>query len=142
MSLQTRLSALITAIGADVKNLTNTMPSQPAQFSMDGICYAKNGTLRFPVLGGTYTISAVTATVGTSPAGAALVVDVRKNGTTIYTGGVNRPSIAAGSNSANGGAPSTSSVTTGDYLTVDVVSVGSTTPGSDLVVNILLTRTS
>ena len=41
----------------------------------------------------------------TPPAGAALVVDVNKNGTTIYTNQANRPSIAAGANSAGNNPP-------------------------------------
>ena len=65
--------------------------------------------------------------VGTAPVGSSLNVRVNKNGTSIHT-----LSVSAGqSNSAN-------TITTpieineGDYLTVDVTAVGSTTAGSDL----------
>lgn len=118
------------------------IPALPAVFSLDGISYVKTGLLRFPVVGGTYTIEAVTATVATAPTGASLIVDVRKNGTTIYSGGTGRPAIAVSTNSANGGTPSTTSVTSGDYLTVDVAQVGSTVAGADLVVIVHLRRTA
>ena len=100
------------------------------------------GTLRFPVGSGTWAITSVRATLGTAPTGSAAIVDVNKNGTTIYGTPANRPTVADGANAATGGAPATTSVTAGDYLSVDVDQVGSTTPGADLVVAIRLTRTA
>lgn len=68
---------------------------------------------------GSYVVESVRAAVGTVPT-TALVVDVNKNGTTIYTTQGNRPSIAIGANSATGGTPDVLSFAAGDYLTVDV----------------------
>ena len=81
------------------------------------------------------TITAVLASVGVPPQGASVVVDVLKNGTSIFTNTLNRPTIAAGQNS-DAGVPDVTSVTAGDYVTVNVVSVGTSTTGSDLVVQI------
>jgi hypothetical protein len=100
------------------------------------------GTLRFPVGSGTWAITSVRVTAGTAPTGSAAIVDVHKNGTTIYGTPANRPTVADGANDATGGTASTTSVTAGDYLSVDVDQVGSTTPGADLVVAIRLTRTA
>lgn len=110
--------------------------------TVPGALLAGAGTLRFPIGSGTWAITSVRATLGTAPTGAAAIVDVNRNGTTIYGTPGNRPTIADGANAAVGGAPSVASVTAGDYLTVDVDQVGSTTPGADLVVAIRLTRTA
>lgn len=78
----------------------------------------------------------IAAAVGTAPTGAALIVDVNQNGTTVFTTQANRPQIAAGSNyAAAGGAPEVTMFTAGtDYMTIDVDQIGSTEPGRDLVV--------
>jgi hypothetical protein len=78
--------------------------------------------------------------VGTAPTGASVIVDVKKNGTTIFTTTGNRPAISAGGFSGVSGTPDTPSVTTNDYLTVDVSQVGSTVAGSDLTVQIFGTQ--
>ena len=46
----------------------------------------------------TLRILKVTLSVGTAPAGAAIIADVNKAGTTIFTTQANRPQIAAGTN--------------------------------------------
>lgn len=89
--------------------------------------------------GGWLTITKIRASVGTAPAGADLVLDVKKNGTSIYTTTANRPTIAAGTNTVVAVAPDDQAFADGDYLTVDVVQVGSTTAGSDLTVQIRAT---
>jgi hypothetical protein len=82
------------------------------------------------------TILSVRATVGSAPAGSSIIVDVKKNGTTIFTDTAHRPTIAAGSNTALVTTIDVPSLNTGDYLTVDIVQVGSTTAGSDLTVTV------
>lgn len=85
------------------------------------------------------TVTRVRASVGTAPTGASIIVDVLKNGTSIYSvTPANRPTIAAGTHMALGGAPDTTTFVAGDYMTVNVVQVGSTIAGSDLAVNIRL----
>ena len=80
------------------------------------------------------TITAVFVMVETAPTGASLVVDVSKNGTTIFSTQTNRPTIASGSTSGTSGTPDTQAVADGDYLTFDIDQVGSTIPGADLLI--------
>jgi lipopolysaccharide export system protein LptA len=111
-----------------------------AVLSTSGVLIVRTGTGRFPIKGGTFTIQTVAVMVNTAPTGASLIVDVNKNGTTIYGTQSNRPTIAASGTSATVGAHSVTSVTDGDYLTVDVDQIGSTVPGSDLTVVVRLQR--
>lgn len=142
MSLQTRLAALITAVGADIKSLTNKQAETFLTYTVPGSQVVHTGTLQIPIVGGTYAIQGVTARLTTAPTGATTFkVDVNKNATTIFTTQGNRPIFTAGTNKADSAAPDVSSITTGDHLTVDVDAVGSTIVGSDLVVVIRLVRT-
>ncbi len=87
--------------------------------------------------GRTLTIGAVRASVGTAPTGSSVIVDVNKNGTTIFTTQGNRPTIAA--SAVTSGKVTTMNVTSladGDYLTVDVDQVGSTVAGANLTVQV------
>lgn len=88
---------------------------------------------------GVWRIAAVRASVGTPPAGSPLVIDVNRNGTTIFPTQTNRPAVAPGDNTS--GRNTLAEVTEllpGDYLTVDVDQVGA--DAADLVVQILITR--
>jgi hypothetical protein len=107
-------------------------------FSHAGNAVVGSGTMRYYV-DQTWTISTVRASVNVAPTGAALIVDVNKNGTTIFTTQGNRPQIAVSTNTDVSGAPDVTSLTSGDYLTVDIDQIGSTIAGSDLVVTITLT---
>lgn len=110
-------------------------------FSVTGTVAVASGKSRI-YLEGNYTIETVRAAVNTAPTGAALIVDVNKNGTTIYTTQSARPSIAAAGNSATGNSPAVTTFQAGDYLTVDVDQVGSTVAGADLTVTVRLRKTS
>ena len=68
--------------------------------------------------------------VKTAPAGAALNVQINKNGSSIGTG-----TIADGATSGTGQALSSTSFSAGDYLTVDITQIGSSTAGEDLYIN-------
>jgi hypothetical protein len=104
-----------------------------AEFSRSGTVTVGSGTFRwYNDSGRTVSITAVRASAGTAPTGAPLAVAVKKNGAAIP--GANA-SLAAGSNSAKN-TVSGQTVADGDYLTVDVTAVGSTVPGSDLVVQV------
>lgn len=86
-------------------------------------------------------IESVRASVGTAPTGATLIVDVNKNGTTIFTTQSRRPAIAiSGFTAVPSGAIEVTALAAGDYLTVDVDQNGSTITGSDLTVTIWLRR--
>jgi hypothetical protein len=108
-----------------------------APFTRQGQLSVTTGVSRFTA-DDYYQLSSVRATVNTAPAGAAVVVDVLKNGSTVFTTTGNRPSIAAGATTAVSAAPpDLLFVVPGDYLTVNVAQVGSAVPGSDLTVNVL-----
>ena len=95
------------------------------------------GTMRlYNDTGATITISKVRASVGTAPTGASLIVDVNKNGTTIFTTQSARPTIAASGVTATG-TPAVTAWADGEYLTVDVDQVGSSVAGADLTVTIV-----
>lgn len=83
------------------------------------------------------TIRAVRASVGTAPTGAAIRVDVNKNGTTIFTTQANRPNIAVSTFTSKVTTMDVTSLADGDYLTVDVDIIGSTVAGADLTVQVL-----
>lgn len=86
------------------------------------------------------TIESVRVSVGTAPVGSALIVDVNKNGTTIFTTQGNRPQVADGSATGVTTTMDVTSLAQGDYLTVDIDQVGSTTAGADLVVTVVFVR--
>ena len=104
-------------------------------FTIPGNLVAGTGVARlsFPRAA---TIVNVMAWVSTAPAGASIIFDVNKNGTTIFTTQGNRPTIAAASNSDTSSTPDVTSIAANDYLTVDVDQIGSTTPGANATVTI------
>ncbi|MUN41396.1 hypothetical protein [Actinomadura litoris] len=106
-------------------------------FSYTGILSVRTGTGRiYNDTGRALTIGTVRASAATGPAGQSLIIDVHKSGTTIYTTQANRPTIAAGQVTGTGGVPDVATWAAGEYLTVDIDQVGTTTPGSDLTVTI------
>lgn len=109
-------------------------------FAVTGALTVKTYANRFYVADN-YTVLGIRASVGTAPTGAAILVDVNKNDTSIFAAPADRPSIAAGSNTAQV-TPSGLTLAAGDYLTVDVDQIGSTVAGSDLTVQIRVQRTS
>lgn len=114
-------------------NITKILP-----YSYSGILAVSTGTFRlYNDMGSTWTIQAVRASVGTAPVGASVIIDILKNGTTIFTTTANRPTITAGAfTSGKVTAIDVPSVADGDYLTVNIVQIGSTTAGSDLTVQV------
>lgn len=85
----------------------------------------------------TLQVLAVRASVGTAPT-ANLIVDVNRNGNTIFTTSSNRPTIVAGTNTSGKAVPlDVVLIAPGDYLTVDV---DAGTGAADLVVQVLAAR--
>lgn len=86
-------------------------------------------------------IVSVSAVVGTAPTGAAILLDVNKNGTTVFTTQANRPTVPI---SATETADATThkpddavkSFAKGDTISLDIDQVGSTVAGSDLDVTV------
>jgi hypothetical protein len=87
----------------------------------------------------TCTITNVRAMVGTAPTGAAIRVDIHKDGTTIFTDQAERPNIADGATVDLTNTPAVTAVTKDAVLRLYADSVGSTTPGADLHVDIEVT---
>jgi len=88
----------------------------------------------------TLTIVKVKVVVKTAPTGAALIVDVNKAGTTIFTTQGNRPTIAISGTQADSGTPDVTALAEGDKLTIDIDQVGSTIAGADLTVEVVCTQ--
>lgn len=127
------------------------------QFSHDGTNYKDigSGTVvpSFPYPGTLQTGTNVTRTpiiipfnvnvkkafarIMTAPTGASVIVDINRNGTSIWnTNQANRLTIAAGANSASQTSFDTTSLSEGDYLTLDIDQIGSTVAGVDLIVEL------
>ncbi len=111
-------------------------------FSKGGVLTTGVGTFRFPIKGGTFTIQTVAAMLGTGPGDGSILLDVNKNGTTIYGTQGNRPTFFIFQTSAQVLAHSVTTVTTGDYLTVDIDQVDTSGAAANLVVAVRLQRVS
>ena len=98
-----------------------------------------NASLEIPVPG-SYTVFEVYINVKTAPTGAAIIVDVNKNGTTIFTNQAHRPQISAGVKTGSTSDIDVSALTQNDILSVDIDQVGSTIAGANLVVEIRCTE--
>ncbi len=122
-----KLKTPVTTDGNSIEDL--------ATFTRSGTLAVAAGAMRF-VFPRAATIVSVTTTVGTAPTGAAVLVDVNKNGTTIFTTQGNRPSIAISGNASSAATPDVTAIAAGDYLTVDVDQIGSTVAGADLLVQV------
>lgn len=81
------------------------------------------------------TITKAYARVKTAPTGANLIIDINKNGTSIWnTTQANRLTINAGSTSGTQTNFDTTSLADEDYLTIDIDQVGSSIAGADLTI--------
>jgi hypothetical protein len=81
------------------------------------------------------TISKVRLAVSTAPTGQALIVDVKKDGVSIFPT-TPKPQIAAAANTGTA-VPDVTAWADGSYLTVDITQVGATVPGSNLTVTVV-----
>lgn len=109
-------------------------------FGENGDLEVKTGTHRF-YLPYNVTIVEVEISVGTAPTGAAAIVDVNVNGTTIFTTQTNRPEIAISGFVDSSTTIEDDAHTDGQYLTVDIDQIGSTVAGADLTVVIRYEKT-
>lgn len=88
---------------------------------------------------GTWRLRDVEARLTTAPTGAAFLIDINKNGTTIFPTQGDRTSIAISANASSAHKPQGgASFGGGDRLSYDVDVVGSTVAGSDLDISFLL----
>ncbi len=83
------------------------------------------------------TITKVYAYSKTGPVGADLIIDINKNGTSIWNSTqANRVKIIDGATSGNQTSFDTTALAEGDVLTPDIDQVGSTTAGADLTIQV------
>lgn len=109
----------------DTAKLETTDVDYSMMLTQQGTLSTTTGTARWYAPYNLATNS-IKAYVETAPVGSAISIDIKKNGTSAAT-----PSISDGGTSAT---EITSAVTmnAGDYLTVDITAVGSTTAGANL----------
>lgn len=73
------------------------------------------------------------------PTGQALIVDINRNGTSLFASQATQPRIAAGAtDSGKVTSMVTTSVADGDYLVPDIDQIGSIVPGSGILVSVTL----
>ena len=105
-------------------------------YEWNGILFVSTGSMPlYNQLGNAYTFQHVFLSAGQAPTDASIIVDVNKNGSSIFN---TKPSIGAG---AVTGSSADFSVTTwnpGDLLTVDIDQIGSGTAGSNMVAHIVI----
>lgn len=81
----------------------------------------------------------------TAPTGADLIVDIKKNGTSIFLDAASRLKIVAGSKTSVGGTYTLAAGFTGfaddDEITIDVTQVGSTIAGAGVVLTLIWYKT-
>ncbi len=112
-----------------------------ATFALSGGLTAPTlGTLRFRFPFDA-TLEGVSAAVNTAPTGASIVLDINKNGVSVYPIAP-KPTIAIGAfdTGVSEAVPDTTGILSGDYLQVDIDQVGSIVAGSDITVFIRYSR--
>jgi hypothetical protein len=129
----------------NVIEVIETGPIGPSGPSFDTLAFSKVGLLYVPYtspmkwyLDKDGILDGLTVSVGTAPSLSPLTVDILKNGSTIYPGGVGCPVLGIGSNFATGTVGSTFAA--GDNVSVALVG-NSQSGATDLVVVVRLKRT-
>lgn len=120
------LDARLDLLEAEADMVTFALPGALSVLSGTSRLYNDSGTAR--------QVTTVRASVGTAPTGSPVVVDVKKDGTSLY-GVTAPPTISAGANTG-ASVPDTTTWQPGEFLTVDVTAVGSSVAGSNLTVTV------
>lgn len=97
------------------------------------------GTSLTPILVATRTMTIVKAyaNVKVAPTGASIIVDLNKNGSSIWgSTPANRLSVAAGATAGTQSSFDTTSLSEGDELTPDLDQVGSSVAGADITISV------
>lgn len=117
-------------------------PIEPYVLAVSGVLTTQVGKSRIYFENNVEVVS-VRAAVGVAPTGASVLIDVNKNGATIYSTQSHRPTIAASGFTGLGGASGIGATYTAatDYLTIDVDQIGSTLPGESLTVTVRMRNT-
>jgi len=112
--------------------------TQGITFVIPGVAVVKTKATQV-LIPGSLTTPKVIIYSDQAPTGASLIVDINKNGTTIFTTQANRPAIAVSGHYDESGTPNVTSFVKGDRVSVDIDQIGSSTPGgNDLLVTIIV----
>lgn len=114
-------------------------------FTLAGAVTTQQGALRF-YIDEACEIVRVRASTGVAPVGANLIVDVNRGNAstapaTLFTDQDTRPQIADGQNTGYVDLATPVALAPDDFLTIDIDQVGSSTSGSNLVVQVRVRRT-
>lgn len=112
-----------------------------ANYTQLGPLTPVTGTIRFPV-DGNYRLRGCYVMVSTAPTGQPIIVDVLKNGSTVYTTTANRPTIPVGgfASTSTFATPDVTDLHLGDYLTCSILQVGAPVAGADLSLIVIADR--
>lgn len=113
---------------------------EPIDYSRQGPLGVQPGVTEKPIVGGVFTPATIGAHVVTVPTGGDIVLDILKNGVSIFETEEDRTTIFDGTHDAVTGSWANVLLTDGDYLRIDIVAVGGITSGSDLVVSVRLQK--
>lgn len=126
---------LMQIVGPLLTQLESQITRNSRSFSVSGILTVNSYAMRLYV-DDPSALDHIRVSVGTAPVGSPIIVDVLKNGSTVFPTTA-KPTIAPATNTATA-TPDITSLLAGDYLTVNVVQIGSSTPGSDLTVQVFM----
>lgn len=120
--------------------ITNAPACEPYLVSRNGNLTVVTGILEV-VMSTSYDLVSIKARVVTPSSGTSIILNVNKNGASIFSNPAHRPTITAGGHNSATTVP-TLTFATNDYLSVDIDQVGSGTAGADLVVVIRVRENS
>lgn len=120
--------------------ITNAPACEPYLVSRSGNLTVVTGVLEV-LMSTSYDLVSIKARVVTPSSGSSIILDVKKNGASIFSNPAHRPTITAGGHNSTTTVP-TLTFATNDYLSVDIDQVGSGTAGADLVVVIRVRENS
>lgn len=124
--------------GTDYNTQWSSLPTQERAFSfyIDGDLTVDTDLISI-ICPMALTITEVRLAVSTAPTDADLIIDINKNGTTLYTTQANRPTVAASGTSATATDPDVTNLAVGDILSLDIDQIGSTIAGANLSVIVI-----
>jgi len=118
--------------------LIDAIPEMTTIFTIEGSLLVEGSPFRiYNVSGISRTISKVFISVNVAPVGSSMIVDIHRNGTTIFTTQSNRPSILENQFSGFSETIEVSNWGADEYLQLEIDQIGSSIPGSDLTVHVL-----
>lgn len=131
---QSSITDLVTDLAGKASTSHTHTVRGSKEYSWGGDATVNTGTMRlYNDDGVTRTITSVRVSAGTAPVGAALVVNPKKGGTTIFPTTA-KPQCAAGANTGTA-VPDTTAWANGEYLTFDFTAIG-TTAAKDITVQV------